>query len=206
MLSGRVHNWHRWTAPSCECGAKVLVTSCNSSLSPQPFIRFKAKSNTSLIFSTSQKWIRYQVSQTAKILFTVSTVQSILRTTVTFLFVQRNQCIIKTTQNSRVVRTVQFCNNSLVWELFLVKCLGNKKEQCLHLQVRHINSIYTSMGQDLMVKIHFYSSAHHMGQQITGVFGFIINTVWKNACLLWINLVLSLYKKHVHAASEEQYF
>lgn len=197
MLSGRVHNWHRWTAPSCECGAKVLVTSCNSSLSPQPFIQFKAKSNTSLIFSTSQKWIRYQVSQTAKILFTVSTQW----TTITFLFVQRNQSIIKTTQNSRVVS-----NNSLVWELFLVKCLGNKKEQCLHLQVRHINSIYTSVGQDLMVKIHFYSSAHHMGQQITGVFGFIINTVWKNACLLWINLVLSLYKKHVHAASEEQYF
>lgn len=197
MLSGRVHNWHRWTAPSCECGAKVLVTSCNSSLSPQPFIQFKAKSNTSLIFSTSQKWIRYQVSQTAKILFTVSTQW----TTITFLFVQRNQSIIKTTQNSRFVS-----NNSLVWELFLVKCLGNKKEQCLHLQVRHINSIYTSVGQDLMVKIHFYSSAHHMGQQITGVFGFIINTVWKNACLLWINLVLSLYKKHVHAASEEQYF
>lgn len=197
MLSGRVHNWYRWTAPSCECGAKVLVTSCNSSLSPQPFIQFKAKSNTALIFSTSQKWIRYQVSQTAKILFTVSTQW----TTVTFLFVQRNQSIIKTTQNSRVVS-----NNSLVWELFLVKCLGNKKEQCLHLQVRHINSIYTSMGQDLMVKIHFYSSAHHMGQQITGVFGFIINTVWRNACLLWINLVLSLYKKHVHAASEEQYF
>lgn len=123
MLSGRVHNWHRWTAPSCECGAKVLVTSCNSSLSPQPFIQFKAKSNTSLIFSMSQKWIRYWVSQTAKILFTVSTQW----TTVTFLFVQRNQSIIKTTQNSRVVRTVQFCNNSLVWELFLVKCLGNKK-------------------------------------------------------------------------------